>query len=66
VVKQWTDVWVWYAYYHAGLHWTRTTAEGERHDYAPTEAPHTGDVVKSISISWYAATYPFMGANRPH
>jgi cell wall-associated NlpC family hydrolase len=97
---------VWYAYYHAGLHWTRTTAEGERHDYALTEtvghfsrsglrvgdvvywdtehagyathvgiyaggdsmieAPHTGDVVKSISISWYAATYPFLGANRPH
>jgi cell wall-associated NlpC family hydrolase len=97
---------VWYAYYHAGLHWTRTTAEGERHGYALTEAvghfsrsglrvgdlvywdtehagyathvgiyaggdsmieaPHTGDVVKSISISWYVATYPFLGANRPH
>lgn len=97
---------VWYAYYHAGLHWTRTTAEGERHDFALTEAvghysrsglrvgdlvywdtehagyathvgiyaggdsmieaPHTGDVVKSISITWYSTHYRFMGANRPH
>lgn len=97
---------VWYAYYHAGLHRTRTTAEGQRHDYATTEAvghysrsglrigdlvywdtehagyathvgiyaggdsmieaPHTGDVVKSISITWYAAKYRFVGANRPH
>ena len=97
---------VWYAYYHAGLHWSRTTAEGQRHDYALTEAvghysrsglrvgdlvywdtehagyathvgiyaggdsmieaPHTGDVVKSISITWYADNYRFMGANRPH
>jgi hypothetical protein len=29
------------------------------------EAPHTGDVVKSISITWYAANYPFLAAKSP-